>query len=77
MKSAYLKALSLARKTLIFFVKKGLSQGPNSNQGVVTELALRSYGVLVGFSLHSHDAFTALTMHAMHFQGVCTALASC
>ena len=33
-----------------------------------------SYGVLVGDSLRSHNAFTMLTMHALRFYGVRTAL---
>ena len=38
---------------------------------------LSFYRVLVGDSLHSHDAFTELTMHALRFQGVRTALTAC
>ena len=63
------------------FVKKRAFQGVliatkallRSLHGVV----LHSYRVLVGNSLHSHNAFTALTMHELRFYCVHTALTVC
>ena len=72
----------------MFFLKKRLPRRPHSDQGVATELLSgvlsRSYGVLVGDPMHSHDAFIAFSgrSHCLHcavtafalcFYGVCTA----
>ena len=66
------------------FLEKGLSLRPGSDQGVATELAWRSiaflrssYWRLSALSRRFHCAFTALTMHALRFHGVCTALTAC
>ena len=69
------------KKTLIFFVKKGLSRRPDSDQGVATELAWRSIAFLRSscwrFSALSRRFHCAFTMHALHFHGVRTALTTC
>ena len=61
------------------FVKRGLSQNPNSNQFIKLlqsshGILSRSYVVLVGNSLRSQDAFMAITMHALGFHSILTAL---
>ena len=61
---------------LYFFMKKGLSLYPNSDKA--RALLRISHGIhRVGDSLHSHGAFTALTMHALHFHGIHTAVLVC
>ena len=62
---------------MIFLVKKGLSRRLNSDHGVAMELAWHSIAFLQSSccdSLHSQDTFTALTMHALPFHRICTAL---
>ena len=61
------------RREIARFMKRGLSRRPNSDQSLYGVLS-RSYGVFVGDSLRSHDAFTALTVHALRFH---MAFASC
>ena len=73
----FLESCETARKPWYFCVKKGLSWRSYSYHGVATEFQWRSYGVLVGDSLRSHDTFTALTMHALCFHGIHTALTMC
>ena len=65
-------------------MKKGLSRRPDSDQGVDKELAWRSIAFLrrscwrfTALSRRFHCAFTALTMHALRFHGVRTALTAC
>ena len=68
-------------KALIFFVKKGLSQCPYSDQGMAMELAWPSIAFLLSpcwrFSVHSLHVCAVLTTHALCFHGVRTALTAC
>ena len=70
-----------SHKTLIFFMKRGMSLHLYSDQWSSHGVLLRSYGVLVGNSLPSHDAFTALlgglTTQAQPFHNIHTALTAC
>ena len=72
---------SQKKNTLVFFVKNGLSPRLYNDQGVATEIAWRSIAFLrcscwwfSAQSLSFHCVFMALTMHALHFHGVHTAL---
>ena len=66
--------------TLTFSRKRAVNaslQPPYSDYGVATELTWRSIAylaVLFSDSLRSHGAFTAFTLQALRFHGVCTAL---
>ena len=69
-----------SHENLDILVKRAVNaslQPPYSDYGVATELTWRSIAylaVLFGDSLRSHGAFTAFTLQAMCFHGVCTAL---
>ena len=71
----FLEHQDIARKPW-YYVKKGLSQRPKSDQDVATELAWRS----ITFLRSSCWQFSALARLSLHFHGThnaCTALSQC
>ena len=69
----FLKHREIARKTLIFFLKNGLSRQPNSDQSIATELVWRS----IVFLRSSCWQFFALSKRFQSFNGAhnaCTVL---
>ena len=61
----------------IFSEKEASLQCSHRDQGVATELTWHSIPFLVGASLCSRNAFMVLTMSALGFLSVCTALTVC
>ena len=82
----FCRAARVRKKALILFVKKSLSRRPYSDHSVATELACRSiallrslhgvlsrsYGVLVGDSLHSRASSAQNTCTARSRRSYCT-----
>ena len=62
------------------FREKGLSRRPAATKALLRNshgVLSRSCEVLVGVSLRFDCAFTALTMHALRFHDIRTALTAC